>query len=92
MEKFTIGGVEIPSALALLTLGLIVGLGMTWIEGKRRLRNSEMALDLGIWVVCGGFVGSLIGSLLIYWFGKRQLWGQMTYRWDVQLSWEGCWW
>jgi prolipoprotein diacylglyceryltransferase len=54
---FTIGRFSIPSYTVLLDLGIILGLVLTYFEGRRLLKNSEIALDLGLWTVIGGILG-----------------------------------
>ena len=58
---FTIGKMSIPTYTVLLDLGLILGLVITYFEGKRKLGSAEMALDLGLWTVIGGIVGGVLG-------------------------------
>lgn len=90
MTSITIGGVKISTFLILLTLGVLLGLGVTCFEGQRRFRNSGTALDLGLGVVFGGFAGGWIGALLIYWLGRNQIWGQTVQKWEGQLSFPGA--
>lgn len=54
---FTIGQLNIPTYTVLLDLGLILGLVLTYFEGKRILKRGEVALDLGLWAVIGGILG-----------------------------------
>jgi hypothetical protein len=44
---FTIGKWSIPTYTVLLDLGLILGLVLTYFEGKRLLGKGETALELG---------------------------------------------
>ena len=41
---FTIGNLSIPTYTVLLDLGLILGLVLTYFEGKRVLQSGETAL------------------------------------------------
>lgn len=64
---FTIGKLAIPSYTVLLDLGLILGLVLTYFEGKRVLGSAEKALDLGLWTVIGGIIGGRIGYVVANW-------------------------
>ncbi len=63
---FTIGRFSIPSYTVLLDLGIILGLVVTYFEGRRLLKNTEVALDLGLWTVIGGILGGRIGHVLAH--------------------------
>ncbi len=78
---FTFGKVSIPSYTVLLDLGLILGLLLTYFEGKRQLGKSDLALDLGLWTVIGGIVGGRLGYVLTHlsrysenWVGVFKIW------------------
>ena len=87
---FTIGKVGIPTYTVLLDLGLILGLVLTYFEGKRWLRRPDLALDLGLWTVIGGIVGGRIGYVLTYLGTFRENWAQAFQIWRGGLTFLGA--
>ena len=87
---FTIGKVSIPTYTVLLDLGLILGLVLTYIEGKRILGSAETALDLGLWTVIGGILGGRIGFVVAQWGAFSEDWGQVFQIWKGGLSFHGA--
>lgn len=87
---FTIGQVSIPTYTVLLDLGLILGLVITYFEGKRALGSGETALDLGLWVVIGGILGGRIGYVLAHWSAFAENWVQVFQIWRGGLSFHGA--
>jgi phosphatidylglycerol:prolipoprotein diacylglycerol transferase len=87
---FTIGRVSIPTYTILLDLGLILGLLLTYFEGKRQLGRSDLALDLGLWTVIGGIVGGRIGYVLTYLNTFSENWGQVFQIWKGGLTFLGA--
>ncbi len=87
---FTIGKVGIPTYTVLLDLGLILGLLLTYFEGKRQLSKPDLALDLGLWTVIGGIVGGRIGYVLTYLNTFRENWVQMFQIWKGGLTFLGA--
>jgi phosphatidylglycerol:prolipoprotein diacylglycerol transferase len=87
---FTIGKVAVPSYTVLLDLGLILGLVLTYFEGKRQLGRSDLALDLGLWTVIGGIVGGRIGYVLTYLSAFREKWVQIFQIWKGGLTFLGA--
>jgi len=87
---FTIGKVSVPTYTILLDLGLILGLVLTYFEGKRQLGRSDLALDLGLWTVIGGIVGGRIGYVLTYLSTFRENWAQIFQIWKGGLTFLGA--
>jgi phosphatidylglycerol:prolipoprotein diacylglycerol transferase len=87
---FTIGNLSVPTYTVLLDLGLILGLVLTTLEGKRLLGDGAMALDLGLWAVIGGIVGGRIGYVVANWnvFGEDL--GRIVRIWEGGLSFHGA--
>jgi phosphatidylglycerol:prolipoprotein diacylglycerol transferase len=87
---FTIGRFSIPTYTILLDLGLILGLLLTYFEGKRRLRDGTLALDVGLWAVIGGIVGGRIGYVLANWRVFEEDWARVLRIWEGGLSFHGA--
>ncbi len=63
----TIGNLSIPAYTVVLDLGLILGLVLAFLEGRRSLGSGEVALDAGLWTIIGGIVGGRVGYVLANW-------------------------
>lgn len=87
---FTIGRFSIPTYTILLDLGLILGLVLTYFEGKRRIKDGTLALDLGLWAVIGGVVGGRIGYVLANWRVFSEDWASALRIWEGGLSFHGA--
>jgi phosphatidylglycerol:prolipoprotein diacylglycerol transferase len=87
---FAIGRWNIPTYTVLLDLGLIVGLLLTYFEGKRQLRDGTIALDLGLWTVIGGIVGGRIAYVLANWDLFSGDWLRALRIWEGGLSFHGA--
>lgn len=87
---FTIGSLNIPTYTILLDLGLILGLVLTYFEGRRCLGNGETALDLGLWTVIGGIIGGRIGYVLANWGAFSEDWGRAFRIWEGGLAFHGA--
>jgi len=87
---FTIGNLSIPTYTVLLDLGLILGLLLTYYEGKRQLDRGTLALDLGLWVVIGGILGGRIGYVLANWRVFSEDWASVIRIWEGGLSFHGA--
>jgi phosphatidylglycerol:prolipoprotein diacylglycerol transferase len=87
---FTIGNLNVPTYTVLLDLGLILGLVLTYFEGKRLLGNAETALDLGLWTIIGGIVGGRIGYVLANWNAFSENWGRAFRIWEGGLAFHGA--
>ncbi|MGD9315443.1 MAG: prolipoprotein diacylglyceryl transferase [Anaerolineae bacterium] len=87
---FTIGRFSIPTYTILLDLGLILGLVLTYFEGKRQLKDGTLALDLGLWAVIGGIVGGRIGYVLANWQAFAEDWARVLRIWEGGLSFHGA--
>jgi phosphatidylglycerol:prolipoprotein diacylglycerol transferase len=87
---FTIGNLSIPTYTVLLDLGLILGLVLTYFEGKRILKRGEVALDLGLWAVIGGILGGRIGYVLANWSAFSEDWLRALRIWEGGLSFHGA--
>jgi phosphatidylglycerol:prolipoprotein diacylglycerol transferase len=87
---FTIGRLSIPTYTVLLDLGLILGLLLTYFEGKRQFEDGTLALDLGLWTVVGGIVGGRFGYVLANWAAFSEDWTRVLRIWEGGLSWHGA--
>jgi phosphatidylglycerol---prolipoprotein diacylglyceryl transferase len=87
---FTIGKVVIPTYTVLLDLGIILGLVLTYLEGKRLLGSGETALDLGLWAVIGSILGGRIGYVLVNWSAFGENWARALRIWEGGLSFHGA--
>jgi phosphatidylglycerol:prolipoprotein diacylglycerol transferase len=87
---FTIGNLSIPTYTVLLDLGLILGLVLTYFEGKRVLGSGETALDLGLLAVIGGILGGRLGFVLANWSVFSQEPGRIVRIWEGGLSFHGA--
>lgn len=86
----TIGTLSIPTYTLLLDLGLILGLLLTYYEGKRHLRDGTLALDLGLWSVIGGIVGGRLAYVLANWRTFSEDWVRVIRIWEGGLSFHGA--
>ncbi len=87
---FTIGNLNIPTYTVLLDLGLILGLVVTYFEGKRQLKDGTLALDLGLWTVIGGIAGGRLGYVLANWRVFGEDWARAIRIWEGGLSFHGA--
>jgi len=87
---FTIGNLQIPTYTVLLDLGLILGLVLAYLEGKRLLASGESLLDLGLWAIIGGIVGGRLGYVLVNWQIFAEEWTRAFYIWEGGLSFHGA--
>lgn len=86
----TIGRFSIPTYTVLLDLGLILGLVLTYYEGKRRFGEGETVLDLGLWAVIGGILSGRIGYVLANWNAFAEDWLRAFRIWEGGLSFHGA--
>ena len=86
----TVGPLSIPGYTVLLDLGLVLGLFLTYLEGKRLVRDGELALNLGLWTVLGGIVAGRIGYVLANWRAFSEDWGRVFRIWEGGLSFHGA--
>jgi len=87
---FTIGEFSVASYTVLLDLGLILGLLVTYLEGKRQLENGTLALDLGLWSVIGGILGGRIAYVLANWRIFSEDWVSAFRIWEGGLAFHGA--
>ena len=87
---FTIGNLTVPTYTVLLDLGLILGLVLTYFEGRRSLGSGELALDLGLWTVIGGVVGGRIAYVVANWRVFSEEWLRALRIWEGGLSFHGA--
>jgi phosphatidylglycerol:prolipoprotein diacylglycerol transferase len=87
---FTIGNVSISTYTVLLDLGLILGLALTYLEGKRRLGRGDTALDVGLWCIIGGIIGGRIGYVLANWSTFSEDWTRAVRIWEGGLAFHGA--
>jgi phosphatidylglycerol:prolipoprotein diacylglycerol transferase len=86
----TIGKLNIPTYTVLLDLGLLLGLVLAYLEGKRVLPDGTAALDLGLWAVIGGIVGGRIGFVAANWSAFSEDWIRALRIWEGGLSFHGA--
>jgi phosphatidylglycerol:prolipoprotein diacylglycerol transferase len=87
---FTIGKLNIPTYTVLLDLGLILGLLLTYLEGKRQFKDGTLALDSGLWAVIGGIAGGRIGYVLANLDAFSEDWARVLRIWEGGLSFHGA--
>jgi phosphatidylglycerol:prolipoprotein diacylglycerol transferase len=87
---FTIGKWSIPTYTVLLDLGLVLGVLLTYLEGKRQLKDGALALDLALWTVIGGIVGGRLGYVLVNWSVFSEDWLRALRIWEGGLSFHGA--
>jgi len=87
---FTIGNWSVPTYTVVLDLGLILGLLLTYFEGKRILKDGALALDLGLWMVIGGIVGGRVAYVLANWQAFSEDWARAVRIWEGGLSFHGA--
>jgi phosphatidylglycerol:prolipoprotein diacylglycerol transferase len=87
---FTIGKWSIPTYTVFLDLGLILGVLLTYLEGKRQLKDGAVALDLALWAVIGGIVGGRIGYVLVNWRVFSEDWVRALRIWEGGLAFHGA--
>lgn len=87
---FTIGKVSISTYTVLLDLGLILGLALTYFEGKRRLDRGDTALDVGLWCIIGGIIGGRLGYVLANWTTFSEDWIRVVRIWEGGLAFHGA--
>jgi phosphatidylglycerol:prolipoprotein diacylglycerol transferase len=87
---FTIGKWSIPTYTVFLDLGLILGVLLTYLEGKRQLKDGAVALDLALWAVIGGIVGGRIGYVLVNWSVFSEDWVRALRIWEGGLAFHGA--
>jgi phosphatidylglycerol:prolipoprotein diacylglycerol transferase len=87
---FTVGQWSISTYTILLYLGIILGLLITYFEGKRLLGSGEQGLDLGLWTVIGGILGGRIGFVLAHWRIFQEDWLQALQIWKGGLAFHGA--
>jgi phosphatidylglycerol---prolipoprotein diacylglyceryl transferase len=87
---FTIGNWSVPTYTVVLDLGLILGLLLTYFEGKRILKDGTLALDLGLWMVIGGIVGGRVAYVLANWQAFSEDWARAVRIWEGGLSFHGA--
>jgi phosphatidylglycerol:prolipoprotein diacylglycerol transferase len=87
---FTIGNVNISSYTVLLDLGLILGLVLTYFEGKRRFGKGDTALDVGLWCIIGGIIGGRLGYVLANWSTFSEDWVRVVRIWEGGLAFHGA--
>ena len=87
---FTIGKYNISSYTVLLDLGLILGLVVAYLEGKKTLGSGEQALDAGLWTIVGGILGGRIGFVLGNLEVFSENWTKALRIWEGGLSFHGA--
>jgi phosphatidylglycerol:prolipoprotein diacylglycerol transferase len=87
---FSIGDFNIPSYTVLLDLGLILGLLVTYLEGKHQIERGTLTLDLGLWSVIGGILGGRIAYVLAQWRIFSEDWASAFRIWEGGLAFHGA--
>lgn len=86
---FTIGNWSVSTYTILLDMGLILGLALAYMEGRRR-GAGERALDLALWAVIGGVVAGRAGYVVANWSAFSEEWVRALYIWEGGLSFHGA--
>ena len=86
---FTIGNWSVSTYTVLLDLGLILGLALAYMEGRRR-GVGERALDLALWAVIGGVAAGRVGYVVANWSAFSEEWVRALYVWEGGLSFHGA--
>lgn len=86
---FTIGNWSVSTYTLLLDMGLILGLALAYMEGRRR-GAGERALDLALWAVIGGLVAGRVGYVVANWSAFSEEWVRAFYIWEGGLSFHGA--
>jgi phosphatidylglycerol:prolipoprotein diacylglycerol transferase len=87
---FSIGKWSIPSYSLLLMLGSVLGLVLTYLEGKRLLGSGEKGLDLGLWALVGGVVAGRFAYVVANWRVFAEDWARAIRIWEGGLSFHGA--
>jgi phosphatidylglycerol:prolipoprotein diacylglycerol transferase len=87
---FTIGRFSVSTYTVLLDLGILLGLLLAYVEGKRLLQDGESVLDLGLWAVVGGIVAGRVGFVLANWSVFAEDWVRALRIWEGGLSFHGA--
>jgi phosphatidylglycerol:prolipoprotein diacylglycerol transferase len=86
----TIGKLTIHTYTVLLAAGLVLGLAITYLEGKRKLGDGLLALDMGLLAIVGGILGGRIAYVAANWNVFREDWLQMLRLWEGGYSFHGA--
>ncbi|MEJ2210419.1 MAG: prolipoprotein diacylglyceryl transferase [Anaerolineae bacterium] len=86
---FSIGNWSLSTYTVLLDLGLILGLALTYVEGRRRHAGPRL-LDLALWVVIGGVAAGRVGYVVANWSAFSEDWLRAFYVWEGGLSFHGA--
>jgi phosphatidylglycerol:prolipoprotein diacylglycerol transferase len=82
-------GFTLYTYTVLLDVGLICGLILTWLEGKRLCGHPDHALNAAFYALCAGILGARAGYILVNWayFGDHL--SDAIRLWKGGLSWYG---
>ncbi len=64
---FRLGSLSISSYAALVDLGIVLALLVTYLEGRWKRANVTRVMDGALWVLASGIVGGRIAYVAIYW-------------------------
>jgi phosphatidylglycerol:prolipoprotein diacylglycerol transferase len=64
---FSIGRLSVQTYTVVLDLGLILGLVLVYVAGRRAQFTGETAVEAGLWAVVAGIVAGRIGYVVVNW-------------------------
>ena len=87
---FRFGSIIIYTYTILLEVGLVCGLGLACLEGKRRGVAPERIVDAALWAVVAGIVGGRVGYVLANQEYFAENFGEAFYIWEGGLAFQGA--
>ena len=87
---FRFGSIIIYTYTILLEVGLVCGLGVACLEGKRRGVAPERIVDAALWAVVAGIVGGRVGYVLANQEYFAENFGEAFYIWEGGLAFQGA--
>jgi phosphatidylglycerol:prolipoprotein diacylglycerol transferase len=86
----TFGQLTIHTYTAVLIIGLLSALALAYSEGRSRLGNGQIAMDLGLWSTLGGIVGGRTAYVVANWTYYEEVWSQVFAIWEGGFSFHGA--
>jgi phosphatidylglycerol:prolipoprotein diacylglycerol transferase len=87
---FRFGSIIVYTYTVLLDVGLVCGLGVACLEGKRREIAPERIVDAALWVVVAGIVGGRVGYVLANQEYFAENFREAFYIWEGGLAFQGA--
>jgi phosphatidylglycerol:prolipoprotein diacylglycerol transferase len=82
-------GFTLYTYTVLLDVGLVCGLVLTWLEGRRLWGHPNLALNAAFYTLCAGIVGARGGYVLSNWSYFSEHLAEAARLWEGGLSWYG---